>query len=264
MADSSDTPDSPKAQDHALPASPVKTAFKWAFVVVLLVIIGFCARKIMRDLSPEPEPKRAPAHLPVAATKPAKPKAPAKPKTPPAASQPAQAQPANAADTLGTRQYIGSLSLQSPIPINPDPETQANLAKTKHEGFDSFEAFSSGFDPKRQINLSLVVLHLSPDTPFDLDAGAKGAIEKVALACGDQNPLINVKTLTIDGCPARKAEYVGSKDGKPFTLDGLLISKGQTVWMLQAISLDQNSRPVCQSLLSSVKIQAPPVPAPVQ
>jgi len=175
-----------------------------------------------------------------------------------ASAQPlfAQAPPAAAAGTWAQRE-IGAVQFEAPFELKDFGDVAASLPPEVKEKIDSMRSSMGGSET------SFVVFVTSSTykagVALNLDGAVKGMINGAAAKMGDTNPQFTSSPAKISELEARKGSYNKTlADGRTIRILFLVVARGQTLWQVQALTMDDKLLPDMTRLVSSVAIKPAP------
>jgi hypothetical protein len=168
----------------------------------------------------------------------------------------AQAPPAAPATTWAPRE-IGEVQFESPFELKDFGDVAASLPPDVKEKIESMRSSMGGSEG------SFVVFVTSSTykagLALNLDGAVKGMINGAASKMGDANPQFTSNNVKVSGLEARKGSYQKSlPDGRTVRIEFLAIGRGQTLWQVQALTMNEKAAPDMARLLASVAIKAAP------
>ena len=168
----------------------------------------------------------------------------------------AQAPPAAPAGTWGQHE-LGDIQFEAPFELKDFGDVAASLPPEVREKIESMHSSMGGGEG------SFVVFVTSSTykagIALNLDGAVKGMINGAANKMGDANPQFTSTPVKISGLDARKGSYQRSlPDGRNIRIEFLAVGRGQTLWQVQALTMNEKLIPDMARVLASVAIKPAP------
>lgn len=164
--------------------------------------------------------------------------------------------PAAPAGTWAQRE-IGEVQLESPFELKDFGDVAANLPPEAKEKIETMRTCLGGSESSFLVFVTSSTYKAG--LTLNLDGSVKGAINGAAGKIGDTNPQYTSAPVKISGLEARKGVYLKSlADGRTVRIEFLAIGRGQTLWQIQALTMNDKAAPDIARLLASVAIKPAP------
>lgn len=160
------------------------------------------------------------------------------------------------ADAWAKRE-LGDVTFEAPFELKDFGDVAANLPAEVKEKVESMHSSMGGSEG------SFVVFVTSSTykagVALNLDGAVKGMVNGAAGKMGDPNPQYTANAIKVSGLDARKGSYQKSlPDGRVVRIEFLAIDRGQTLWQVQALTMNDKTAPDMARLLASVAIKPAP------
>lgn len=168
----------------------------------------------------------------------------------------AQAPSAATAGTWAQRE-IGEVHFECPFELKDFGDVAASLPPEVKEKIETMRSSMGGSETGFVVFVTSSTYRAG--VALNLDGAVKGMINGAAAKMGDPNPQFTSNPAKISELEARKGNYQKAlADGRTIRIQFLVVARGQTLWQVQALTMDEKSLPDMTRLVSSVAIKPAP------
>lgn len=158
------------------------------------------------------------------------------------------------AGTAWTHHTIQDISLDAPFDFEAGLDVTAKLPQQARDAIDYFETYLNRNAPS---SFAVMVSRIAykPHIKASLDGAMKGGMSQAVAAAGDSNPQYSSRTTSISGIEARTASYQRKVSGRTMHIDAVFACRGQKLWQVQIIYLNDASAADASRILRSITIR---------
>lgn len=144
------------------------------------------------------------------------------------------------------------VTIEMPFPLNPATAEAKAAVQAVQDMIVNSSGFSSEEDTKPYI--LIIKFEYKQDVIIDIDKAIKGTLDAAGGDLVDTEILQTPTPVNVSGLQARTGSISGKFQGEPIIMQTLIIQKGQTMWVIQAILTDPGFMADSQKILESVQV----------